>query len=403
MRIIGKPKLMREINRNLILEHMRNNKICTKTDLYKLTGLSKMTINNIVGSLIKKGIILESGYGNSSREGGKKPLLLKFNENKYYLIGIIVSDIDIRCGVTNLRGKIIHEESEPSDMKKGPDDVIERIVKIINKAIEQTGMKKNKFLGIGVGLPGIIDFENGTVNILSRFPEWKGIRLKNILNQKMELPVVIDNEVNVRALGEKWFGLGSNIANFITLNTTENGIGAGVIVNDELVRGFNYLCGEVGHVPVDKFDFIENNGNNENLESLLSLNQIILLIKKTIKRENNLIFKDFDKKENLKMNEIFEILNNNYNDNSLYEIIDKIANIFSLVIANVICTFDPELIIIHGKFSRLGDYFYDRIQNIIENKIFPEINKKINIERSLISKEMGIKGSASMVLDVINI
>ena len=139
------------------------------------------------------------------------------------------------------------------------------------------------------------------------------------------------------------------------------------------------------------------------MESLLNIDSINMIIKKNINKENNNIFRDFNTDRNTSLDEIFKILNNNHESEKISRIIDEIACIFAFGIANVVCTFDPEVIIIQGKFSRLGNYFYKKVKDIVKEAVFPLVKKKINIERSSISKEMGIMGSASMVLDVINI
>ena len=398
---IGKPNLIRKINRELILKYIRQGKITTKIELNKLTGLSKQTINNIISILLERGLVLKAGYGESTKEGGKKPLLLKFNSDAYYLIGVLVGENRISGGVTNLDGKILHEIYIYSHFERGRDDVIKRIIKLLKNTIKQMNVDSKKFLGIGIGLPGIIDFKEGMVRILTRHHDWGEVPLKRIIQNEFNFPVVIDHEGNVRSLGEKWFGLAKDVNNFINIMTTSDGIGAGVIIDREIVRGYNNLCGELGHIilNINDGDFKKSN----NLESQLSesnINNIILKMSKNDLFKMSPISQLIKKNEILSLNDLFYHYNNN--DKFSILVMRKVTYFFALLIINILCTFDIDLIIIHGKFAKLKDDFFNEISHLVNNNIFPEIKKEINIKRSLKSKEMGIMGAASMVLDIVS-
>lgn len=396
---LGKPKLIRKINRKLVLRSIRENKIISKKELYKLTGLSKPTINHIVSSLIQKNLVLEAGYGESTEEGGRKPLLLKFNYSAYFLIGILVGEKKIRCAVTNLKGDFLLEITIDAKMQKGHKDVIERIIKLLKDIIKKSDINQNKFLGIGIGLPGIVDFNNGIVKTLTRFPKWKNVPLKKIIQKEFNIPVIIDHKGNVRALGDKWFGLGKKENNFISIMTTDNGIGSGVVINKEIYRGKNFLCGEIGHM------LLGTNSSSQNFENVLSKENISKLVSNSV-YENGIkssFFNKYKKNKAIPLKVLFNYLNGNKENEFSKIIIDKIAQLFAIGISNIICIFDIDIIIIHGKFALLDDYFYEKIEEIISKIIFPNIEKEIKIKRSLFNKQMGLKGAASVVLDVIDI
>lgn len=394
---IGKPKLIRKINRDLILKVIRLRKITTQTEIFKLTGLSKQTINKIVTSLMEKKLVLGSGLGESTNEGGKRPLLLKFNAEAYYLAGLLVGENKIRCGVTNLDGKILIEKNIDSHFDKGTEDVIARVIKLLKDTM-QSANKSNKFLGIGIGLPGIIDFNEGRVKVLTRHPEWKNIPLRGILQKEFNIPIVIDHEGNVRAVGEKWFGFGREVNNFINIMTTSHGIGAGVVINGEIMRGHNNLCGELGHIVSAN---AQEKSNLENLLSESSINKMIGGLAKEGYFENSMLLKKIDNSEYIKLEDLFISYNND--DGCAKIVLDKISDYFSVMIISTVCTIDADLIIIHGKFSILKDKFFETVAEKVHGRIFPAMDKEINIKRSIKSKQMGIIGSASMVLDVVPI
>ena len=406
MDLLGKPKLVRKINRQLVLKYIRQRQVLTKTDLYELTGLSRVTINEIVNLLLEKGLVTKSGYGNSSKEGGKKPILIKFNADAYYTIGVLIGEHKTRCGITDLNGNIIYEKCMDTELQKGPEDVIKRLIRLLKEVIDSKIYDKNKLLGIGLGLPGIIDFDNGIVKIFTRFHEWKDIPLREIVQSEFDVLVVLDNEVSVRALGEKWFGIAKDIDNFVVIMTTNEGIGSGVIINKEIIRGKNFICGEIGHMILDNDFDLRNNYEEFSFENLLSEKNINNIIKENILKfdtSSSEIFKVYKNNNYIHLEDLFYILNNSHNDSFSKFILKKIIRLFAIGITNTICVLDPDLIIIQGKFAQLDDFFFEEVKRFINENIFKDINKEINIQKSTKSKEMGIIGAASMVLDIIPI
>lgn len=408
MNLIGKPKLIRTINRKLIINLIRQKQIITKTELFKLSGLSKQTINNIMISLLKKNLVIEEGYGKSTEEGGKRPLLYRFNATAYYLLGIIIVGNIIKYGITDLNGKILFRDQTNFNVKKGPDALNKELISLLDRTLYKVNIDSKKLLGIGLGIPGVINVKNGMVNILTSYPVWKYTPLKNMIEKRFKIPVVIENEANIKALGEKWFGIGMGRKNFITIDTTKKGIGAGIIINNEIYRGPNYLSGEIGQMilninynpdnnKIEKFDMVED---------ILSQQGVNQIIRENIKKGNYrspAFINMYNKESEISLDNLFNYFNNNPEDDFVKLILDKIVYIFAIMLINLICVIDTELIIIHGKFTILNDRFFKKVLKIVGKNIFPDIKKKIEIIRSPHSNEIDIMGSAGMVLEEIGI
>ena len=398
----GKPKLIRKINRALLIQEIRAKQLLTNSDLIKSTGLSRRTINLILSSLEEKEIVQRDGFGESTKEGGKRPVIYKFNPDAFFTIGVIVRERFMGVGVSNLNGEIICSEFIKISWDDDNVEVINHMITNIKSIIEKSKKPINKFLGVGIGLPGLIDYKEGTVKLITRHVKWKDMKLVEMLQNELSLKVLIDNENLVRTLGEKWFGMAKGVENFVTLMTTINGIGCGVVIKNEIYRSINSLGGEIGQIklnfPGRKIkDFLDY----EEIIGEKNINEII------IKNKSNKLFEESDLKriylENNKV-ELFELFESfNKRDKFSKIIIEEISEYFVLLIIIIICTYDPELIIIHGVFSLLEDSYFENIKEIVENSLFPQIDKKFVIKRSLKTKEMGILGAASMVFDIVPI
>lgn len=403
MDLVGKPKLIRKINRNIILKFIRAEQVITKSRLYELTNLSKQTINNIVSSLIKKGLVIEAGYGKSTDEGGKKPLLVKFNPNAYYLVGAMIGLNRIKCGITNLNGEILIEKNIKTQRKSSPENMIKRLIKLVNTIINKSNINRNKLLGIGIGMPGVVNFDTGVVNILPLFYKWEKVPLRKILEKEFKMPIIIDNENRMRAVGEKWFGIAKGIKNFITI-ITGDGIGVGVVINNEVVRGRNFICGEIGHMKLNVEEpecVCGSRGCFETLINISSINQSVKEITSKDNYESSPLFKIYKKNNRISFHELFD--NFNKGDKLAGFIVEKMIFWFGMGLSNLVCAYDPEIIIIHGEYLSLNDIFFEKLKEVVYRNVFPKMTKVINIRKSKIGKDIGIMGSSSIVLDTIEL
>jgi predicted NBD/HSP70 family sugar kinase len=401
----AKPKLLRKINRGLILKQIRNRQLITKTILCKLTNLSAPTVNDIVNSLVKKGLIIEVGRGNSTAEGGKRPLLLKFNPDAFYLVGVMIGLSKIRCGITNLAGTIIFEDIINTNKDSGPGKIIYNLINEIKTVIKKSGIDNKKILGIGIGVPGVADFETGVVEVLPLFKNWQNIPLKEYIEKEFGVLVVIDNENRMRAVGEKWFGIAKNVKNFITL-ITGDGIGGGVVINNEVIRGFNHICGEIGHMKIIDDGPICSCGSRGCFENLLNTKRFNQYIDDFISKKDYINSELLKKrKDNQDNQNTFEELFDFYKkgDALAVEVVNKIIYWFAKGISNLICTYDPELIVIHGKYLNLDRSFFKKVEEAAVKDIFPKLNKVIKIKKSVIGHDIGIVGSSSLVLEIADI
>jgi len=396
--MIGKPKLIRKINRALVIKIIRDKGLVTTRELSNLTGLSRRTINLIISSLKNKDIVLENGLGESTKEGGKKPVIYKFNSDALYTIGISIREKNISIGISNLKGNLTFINSIDVDWKNGYKQIINDIIKLIKNVMKESKIDHSRYLGIGIGLPGLVDFKKKTIKILSRHDDWKNIPLAEIIEKELNIQVEIENENYVRALGEKWFGIARKINNFVTIMTTDYGIGCGVIINNKLLRSNNSLCGEVGH---SKFVYISDDASKlVDIEYILSgkfANKIINDNKNHKSFKKSPLLDGYSNDPGVSLQDLFE----NYNKNDAFSkmIMDEISNYFIQLLTIIICTYDPDLIIIHGKYSLLNDGYFKNITCRLEEMIFPGMKKKITIKKSLHSKEALILGAVGMILD----
>lgn len=231
-------------NKSLVLKTINNHSSISRADIASQTGLNKGTVSSLVSELLDEDIIYESGPGKSS--GGRRPVMLLFNNISGYSIGIDLGVNYILGILTDLQGNICHEEFIRFE-NPTYDFVKEELISIIDKLITSAPDSTYGIVGIGVGVPGLVN-NNGKI-LLAPNLQWKNIYLREILTNKYKIPIIIENEANAGAYGEKKYGKGIK-SNHIVYVSIGIGIGGGLVLNENLYNGMNGFAGELGHMSI---------------------------------------------------------------------------------------------------------------------------------------------------------
>lgn len=270
MKITGDLQLVKRMNKSIILDQIRNGGPISRAAISAETGLNKGTVSNLVSELIDEHLIMETGTGASS--GGRKPVMLLFRGKAGFAIGIDLGVNYLRAVLTDLEGQIAEELLHPlTDTSQ--QAVIRLILKSIETLQQRVPASPYGVIGVGIGVPGMVD--GGGMVISAPNLGWRNVLLQAHLQKAIALPVLIDNEANAGALGEKRFGAGQSYAHFIYVSAGI-GIGAGIILNDTLFRGSGGLSGEVGHMTIETGGRLCRCGNAGCWEMYASENALLL-------------------------------------------------------------------------------------------------------------------------------
>ncbi len=171
---------------------------------------------------------------------------------KKYVVGVDVGGTNIKLGVVGPSGKVIARNSfATKPFASNRIKLIAALSSEIQASIITAGLSKKQIAGVGIGLPGLVDYEKGIVRFLPNIPGWRGVHLKSILQKRVKLPVFVDNDVKVITLAESKFGAGRGVRNLVCL-TLGTGVGAALILNGQLYRGEDNAAGELGHMPLNE-------------------------------------------------------------------------------------------------------------------------------------------------------
>ncbi|WP_110943376.1 ROK family transcriptional regulator [Virgibacillus senegalensis] len=375
----GNAAYIKNMNKRLVLQCVIDHQPTSRAEISKKINISKPTVSGLVDQLLEDGWIYETGSGEASANGGRKPVHLCFNPRFAYVIGVDIGGTKVASGISDLNGNICAYREFPTQ-KNLESGLLEHIQLDIESMKEELNLSDDQILGMGVGVPGMTNVEEGIV-YESPALGWKQYPIREKLSQYFDFPIFVDNDVNINVLGEHWKGAGQQKANLIYI-AIGTGIGSGIMLNGQLYRGSNYSAGEIGYLVTDRIfarnyhPVYEGFGFLESVSSGSSIGD--QLTKKIGSRAT--------------AQEAFQMYQQGHKD--AVEIIDSAVENLALGIANYVSLFDPEIIILGGGVSRSYSMISEKINEIIE-RFAP---KRCEVVATTFGKEAGVIGAVALFL-----
>lgn len=389
---MGNHTLLKQINKLLVLKTILDNKIISRAKISRLVYLNKATVSNLTDELIKEGYVVEKGYGKS--KGGRRPVLLQVNKDVGSIIGIDLGVDYIHIILSNFVGEVIFEEYANMKMGEDKEKLFGLLFNLIEKAIKKAPQTPKGILGIGIGVPGIVEKESGTV-LLAPNLKWQNVPLRSIVKQRFNLPVYIDNEANAGALGEKWFGEWGKVTDLIYLSVGI-GLGAGIIIDNKLFRGTAGFAGEVGHTTINFQDDVCSCGNIGCLENFASERALLSVIKKIVKEGSEDRYICCENVDEITPSQIIQAAKDGSRVCRMAVL--EVAEKMGIGVANLVNIFNPEIVIIGNKASFFGDLFLEKLREVINQRSFITQFYNLKIEVSKLKDRAVVLGCIAMVI-----
>lgn len=233
---------------DIVLETLWYRQRITRAELSRLLEISRSTVSEIVTQLLDTRLVAE--VGDAPSQGGRRPIVLEFQDDAYGIVGVDMGATHVAVALTNLRGEVEQWLSRPHPVRTDPSGTRELILELCDECLEAGGRRPHELVGIGVAVPSPIDHRTPDRLSETVLPAWKGQSVFQHLRDRFEVPVFIDNDANLGAVAERWWGAGRGIDHFtyIKLGT---GIGSGHIIGGSVFRGATNVAGEIGHLSLD--------------------------------------------------------------------------------------------------------------------------------------------------------
>lgn len=383
-------KLIRGMNDSAVINIIRQRGPISRADIAKLSDMTAPTVTNVTNRLLESNLILEYKMGKSS--GGRRPILLKTNPDFLNVIVIYIGSNMLTGYLTNGDLDIV-ERREENLKGQTKDQIIELLLKVIGDLKKKA---KAKVPGIGVVLHGPVKSREG-ISVMAPNLGWRHVPIKYIVEEKFHIPTFVENDSRAMALGEFYYG-NARDKNSLVFLYVGYGIGSGVVLEGSLYRGVSDSAGEVGHTTIDVNGPKCSCGNYGCLEAMASEKALVRNMARALKEGRTSIVEDLvnGNLDNINPENIYEAAK--MGDGLAKRELRRIARYLGIGIANILNTFNPEVVLIGGGIERGKDFVKNVLEETIMERTLDSCKDVSEIRFDVMGEEATAKGAADMVL-----
>ncbi|WP_338451636.1 ROK family glucokinase [Niallia oryzisoli] len=320
-----------------------------------------------------------------------------------WLVGVDIGGTTIKIAFINADGEIIEKWEIPTDNSNEGNNIIEDIANSIEQKRSALGVALQDIKGIGVGAPGPANLETGRIEYATNLSWPDDYPLKELLEAKIDLPIMINNDANCAALGEMWKGAGNGERELVCV-TLGTGVGGGIITHGEIVQGVKGAAGEIGHITsIPNGGVPCNCGKTGCLETIASATGIVRLamnhINKAMVEEDELsgLYKENGK---ITAKNVFDLARNG--DKAAQAIIAEVSFHLGFALANIANTLNPSKIVIGGGVSKAGEVLMTPVESHFKKYAFPNVAKSTTLVSAILGNDAGVIGAAWLIKSVGN-
>ena len=351
-------------------------------------------MTGFINDLMELNIIKEVGEGAS--KGGRRPLILSINGDYGFIVGYDIGATSIDLALANFRGDILEHCSEPADVQNDAEVVLGRCAEVVQQMLERQGGTPGQVVAVGVGVPGPVEFAKGILIAPPLMPAWEKFPIKKYVTQSFSNAiVVVDNDVNIMALGELHAGGGKGLKNFIWVKIG-TGIGSGIVANGEIYRGASGVAGNIGHIEADHNGTICHCGNRGCLEAMAAGPAIAQRGKEVADagKSRFLVMKLEENESKISAVDVGEAAASG--DTAAIEIIRDSGRLIGSVLAGLVEFFNPEVIYIGGGVSKIGFTLLSSIRQAVLKRASPLSTRDLHVEYSQLGEMAGVVGAIAV-------
>lgn len=377
----GNQQLVKRINKRIVLRTIVENEPVSRAEIAALTGLNKGTVSSLAQELIDEQFIYESGPGKSS--GGRRPVMLHFNERAGFFIGIDLGVHYILGMLTDLKGNIVAKINKNFTVRSY-NEVRKFLLSIISELLDAAPESPYGVSGIGIAVPGLVN-KSGEILIAPNLG-WKNVHLKKDLESRFQIPVIMENEANAGAYGEKLFGTGKDYEHILYVSAGI-GIGVGVILNGELYLGSEGFAGEAGHMMVE-INGKECSCGSKGCWEMYASERALLAEAKTLSGLEE---------TSLTIETLCKLAENGHS--GVLGVFHKVGTYLGIGLHNLIHTFNPQLVIIGNRMVLAREWLEEPIRQVIERYTMKWHRNQADIHFSSLMTDAAAMGAAALAVE----
>lgn len=366
----------------------------SRANLSSRLDLNRSTVSSVIDELLVGNLVREIGFESST--GGRPGMLLALNPDGGCAVGVEIGVDFISVILTDFTAEILWREFVESDASEGQDVILRRSEGLVQAALDAGEGRGLSPMGIGVGLPGLVDVLQGELMFAPNL-KWSDVPLRSMWEDSFSLPVFVENEANAAALGEYYFGVARDVRNLIYLSAGV-GLGGGIMINGKLFRGSSGYAGEIGHMTVEPDGMLCGCGKRGCWETLVGPRAIVRRVREKMGDNDSTL-------SNLVGGDISSIdvgvvvkaaeAGSEVARTGLEEVGEQLG----IGIANLVNAFNPELVVLGGALSLASEFLMPAIRRAVELHTLSQPGEMLEIASSAHGADACVMGAVALVLD----
>jgi glucokinase-like ROK family protein len=386
---------IRKLNTAVVLDILRRYAPLSRAELAARTGLNRSTVSIIVNSLIEEGFVQETDL--QSPKIGRPGMLLVLNPKGGFAVGVEIGVDFISVILTDFVANVLWRQRLISDPAEDQIRILDRASELTQAAIDAGIEQGLRPLGIGVGVPGLVDIRQGKLAFAPNL-QWTNVPLRLMWSQRFDLPIFVENEANAAALGEYYFGVARGVDSFIYLSTGI-GLGGGVLIDGKLFRGSSGYAGEVGHMTVDPDGELCGCGKRGCWETKVGPRAVLRRVRKVLSDGIQSVICDLAGGDLNCVTFDIVVQAAKVGDSVALEALQDVGKYLGIGIGNLVNIFNPELIVLGGALSLANEFLLPVIRGTVCESALRPPCENIHFEASAHGADACVMGAVALVLD----
>lgn len=374
----GSQSSLHRANLERVVRAVRLAGSLTQAEIARSTGLSAATVSNIVRELRDNGTVQVT----STSSGGRRARSVALSGDAGIVVGVDFGHSHLRVAVGNLAHQVLAEQSEPIDVDASASQGFDRAEQLVARLVESTGIDPEKVLGVGLGVPGPIDVETGTLGSTAILPGWSGINPRQELSDRLGVPVQVDNDANLGALGELVWGGGRGVKDLAYIKVA-SGVGAGLVIDGRIYRGPGGTAGEIGHITLDESGPVCRCGNRGCLETFTAARYVLELLRGS-------------HGDGLTVPKMVQLAREG--DPGCRRVIGDVGRHIGMGVASLCNLLNPSRVVLGGDLAEAGELVLGPIRESVSRYAIPSAAQRLSVVPGSLGARAEVLGALALVL-----
>lgn len=380
----GSLESLREHNLLRVIDVLLERGVASRAEIARQTGLSRTTVSSLVTDLIERGLVAERAPADQrdAAGAGRPPVLLALDRSAGAAIGIDIGHSHLRVAVADLSHTILAQAERALDVDESAKDGFATASELVDEVLAEAAVPRDRVINVGMGVPGPIRHRTGRVGSSSILPGWVDVRVGEEMERHLGLPVVVENDANLGALGEALFGAGRGAQEIVYLKVS-TGIGAGLIVAGRIHHGAGGTAGEIGHLLVDEDGHVCRCGNRGCLETVAATPGLLEQLSRTHGTD-------------LSIEDVIGLARGG--DPGCRRVIADAGQHIGRAVAMLCNLLNPARIIVGGDLSAGGGLLLDPLRGALRRYAIPSAAEDAEVCTGLLGEQAEVRGAVALAI-----